>query len=218
MRRGIIWLTAAILVLFILADSGCSQDPGKKVLRLMFYNVENLFDTKNDSLKQDDDFLPGGAMRWTYQRYNRKISCLYKTIVAAGSGQPPDIVAFCEIESRKVLEDLIYGTYLSRFEYRIVHEDSPDLRGIDVCLIYRADSLELMDFRYWIPAGMSRETYTTRSVLYARFKFHDDTFHLIVNHWPSRRGGVLAAESLRSRISDMVRQKADSIARGRGPG
>jgi hypothetical protein len=201
-------------VLLILTNRGCSQDPELKPVRLMFYNVENLFDTKDDSLKADNDFLPGGVMKWNYTRYHRKINSLYKTIVAAGSWYPPDIVAFCEVENRKILEDLVYGTYLAKYDYRIIHEDSPDQRGIDVCLIYRADDLKLIDFKYWIPASIRREDFITRSVLSVRFAVRDDTLHLIVNHWPSRRGGVLAGEELRSKISDMVREKADSINRG----
>ena len=211
MSKDIASLIAGCLVLFTLTNRRDSQDPGLRPVRLMFYNVENLFDTKDDSVKEDNDFLPGGVMKWNYSRYIRKINSLYKTIIAAGSWSPPEIVAFCEVENRKVLEDLIYGTYLSRYDYRIIHEDSPDQRGIDVCLIYRADSLSLIDFRYWIPSGMTRGNFITRSVLFVRFACRDDTLNIIINHWPSRRGGVLAGEELRSRISAMVREKTDSI-------
>jgi hypothetical protein len=196
------------------ATGSCySQDAEQQQVRLMFYNVENLFDTDDDSLKEDNDFLPDGAMKWNYTRYNRKINSLYKTIVAAGSWSPPDIVSFCEVENRQVLEDLVYGTYLAKYDYWIVHEDSRDLRGIDVCLIFRADRLSLIDYKYWIPDGIDKKNFLTRSVLCTRFVFRGDTFHLISNHWPSRRGGVLAGEDLRSTISDMVRNKADSIIR-----
>jgi predicted extracellular nuclease len=197
--------------MFFATGSCYSQEAEQRPVRLMFYNVENLFDTDDDSLTEDNDFLPGGVMKWNYTRYNRKINSIYKTIVAAGSWSPPDIIAFCEVENRRVLEDLVYGTYLAKFDYWIVHEDSHDLRGIDVCLIYRADRVSLIDYRYWIPDGIRKEDFLTRSVLCARFAFQGDTFHLISNHWPSRRGGVLAGEDLRSRISDMVRSKADSI-------
>ena len=160
---------AGCFVLLTITCSGNSQDPELKPVRLMIYNVENLFDTRDDSLREDNDFLPGGVMRWNYARYFRKINSLYKTIVAAGSWYPPDIVSFCEVENRKILEDLIYGTYLAKYDYRIIHEDSPDQRGIDVCLIYRTGSLSLIDFRYWIPSSIKREDFITRSVLWVRF-------------------------------------------------
>ncbi len=116
-----------------------------------------------------------------------------------------------EVENRRVLEDLLYGTYLSKYKYRIVHEDSPDQRGIDVCLIYRTDVISLIATDYWMPVGVKEDDFKTRKVLYSKFKFLNDTIHLIINHWPSRRGGVLAGESMRLRISNLVREKADSI-------
>jgi len=216
MYRVIVFAFVLSLLLLSVKYRCYSQDPVQRPVRLMFYNVENLFDISDDPLTGDNDFLPGGVMKWTSGRYYRKINSLYKTIVAAGSSSPPDIVSFCEVESRKVLEDLAYGTYLAKVDYWIIHEDSPDQRGIDVCLLYRADRLSLIDYRYWIPSGIKKEDYTTRSVLCARFSFRGDTFHVILNHWPSRRGGVLAGETLRGKISAMVREKTDSIA-GSGP-
>jgi predicted extracellular nuclease len=201
------------LVLLILTDqNGFAQDKSSSPLRLMFYNVENLFDIFNDTLKNDDDFLPHGVLRWNYTRYNHKINSIFKTIVAAGEWSPPEIVAMCEVENRNVLEDLVYGTYLSKYQYRIIHEDSPDQRGIDVCLIFRSDVLKLIDSYYWIPEGFEEKDFTTRRILYSKFLYVKDTIHLIVNHWPSRRGGVLPGESLRMRISQMVREKSDSIS------
>lgn len=189
-----------------------SQTQDSVSLQLMFYNVENLFDIFDDTLKDDDDFLPSGVLRWNHSRYKDKINSLYKTIVAAGEWSPPEVVAMSEVENRRVLEELIYGTYLSKYMYRIVHEESPDQRGIDVCLIYRTDKLSLISSDYWMPDRINDDDYKTRKVLYSKFKFRNDTIHLIVNHWPSRRGGVLAGESMRIKIANMVRQKADSIS------
>jgi hypothetical protein len=177
----------------------------------MFYNVENLFDIYDDTLKADNDFLPGGLMRWNLTRYNKKINSIFKTIVASGEWSPPAIVALCEVENKKVLEDLVYGTYLSKYNYNIIHNESPDPRGIDVCMIYRNDEVDIIDYRYWIPSEIRKEKFTSRSILYAKLVIDSDTIHLIVNHWPSRRGGVLAMEDLRMSIASMIRQKVDSI-------
>ena len=212
MSKGIVsGITGTLVLLTIIINRGYSQDVRFLPFRLMFYNVENLFDIYDDSLKDDNDFLPGGLMRWNFTRYNKKINSLYKTIVAAGEWNPPAVVAFCEVENRKVLEDLVYGTYLSKYNYRIIHEESPDQRGIDVCMIYRKDCAEILDYRYWIPSEIKSEDFTSRSILYTKLVISTDTVHLIVNHWPSRRGGVLAGEGLRMKIAAMVREKADSI-------
>ena len=94
MSKGIVSVLAVCLVLLTFAGRRYSQDAEIKPVRLMFYNVENLFDTSDDSLREDNDFLPGGAMKWNYTRYIRKINSLYKTIVAAGSWSPPEISCF----------------------------------------------------------------------------------------------------------------------------
>lgn len=177
----------------------------------MFYNVENLFDTYDDTLTDDNAFLPGGLMRWNVTRYRKKINSLYKVISAAGEWDSPAIIGFCEVENRKVLEDLIYDTYLSKLNYSIIHEESPDRRGIDVCLLYRKKLAEIICYKYWIPPEINRNDFNSRSVLYTKFLLNSDTVHLILNHWPSRRGGVLAGEDYRIRIADMIRFKADSI-------
>lgn len=201
----------SLVILFLFLQDCHSQNTAQYSLRLMFWNAENAFDVYNDSLTRDDDFLPSGVMRWNLKRYKRKISDLYKTIIAAGEWTPPEIIAFCEIENKKVLEDLVYGTYLSRYDYGIIHEDSPDERGIDVCLIYRKDKVKIISSDYRIPSGFSNNDFGSRSVLFASIGAEGDTIHLFINHWPSRRGGVLAGEELRSKIALMVKELADSI-------
>jgi len=199
------------VLLIMVLNIGYSQDGFDQPVRLMFYNVENLFDIYHDSLKDDTEFLPGGIRGWNLTRYNQKINLLYKTIVAAGKWSPPAVVAFCEVENRRVLENLIYDTYLSKYNYGILHEESPDQRGIDVCLIYKKDFFEIIEYAYWIPSEAKTDRFTSRSVLYAKLRFRSDTLHLIVNHWPSRRGGVLAAENIRNQIAVMVKTKIDSL-------
>ncbi len=213
MSNGIvIKITGALLLLFLSLIEGYPADTTGYFAKIMFYNVENLFDIYDDTTKDDDEFLPGGIRRWTYSRYSRKISSLYKTISAAGEWTPPAIVAFCEIENRRVLEDLVYGTNLSKYNYNIVHQDSPDTRGIDVCLIYRKDIADIVTCRYMVIMDTAGNPVATRSVLYSKFLVSGDTIHLFINHWPSRRGGVLTGESRRIQIAGMIREMADSIA------
>ena len=199
------------IALTLLLQAAVCQENDAGGARIMFYNVENLFYIYDDSITADEEFLPQGAMRWSYTRYNRKISSLFKTITAAGEWSPPEIVAFCEVENRLVLNDLISRTYLNRFDYEIVHEDSPDPRGIDVCLIYRKDRIKLLTYRYLKPDLPNNTKFTTRSVLYASFLLNTDTLHVFVNHWPSRRGGTLAGEGMRIKIAEMEKSFCDSI-------
>ncbi|MFH0841480.1 MAG: endonuclease/exonuclease/phosphatase family protein [Bacteroidota bacterium] len=202
-------LTGTLFLLSLVFVNASAQFDASPV-RIMFYNVENLFDVDDDPVTEDEEFLPGGLRRWNYSRYKKKIISLYKTIVAAGEWEPPAVVGLCEIENRSVVEDLVYGTNLSKFKYQIIHEDSPDERGIDVCLICREGIVELIDYQYLNPFA-SDSGFKTRDVLYTKMQIRSDTIHFIVNHWPSRRGGVLAGEAERRRVAEMVRTLADSI-------
>lgn len=215
MSKGIVKrFTCTLPLLLIMFFRGYSQVDEFHPVRFMFYNTENLFDIYDDKQNDDDEFLPSGLRRWNFSRYNKKLTALFKTIVAAGDWNPPAFVGLCEIENKEVLEDLINKTSLSRFNYGIIHEDSQDERGIDVCLIYRKDEIKVLSYKYLKPAGLSREEFTTRSILYLKLMISDDTLHVFLNHWPSRRGGVLASEDLRVMVARLVREKADSIASG----
>lgn len=211
MKKALKVFSISFILLTFFTFWCCCQIVERKPVRIMFYNVENLFDTNDDPLTDDNAFLPEGLMKWNVTRYRKKINSLYKVISAAGEWDPPAIIGFCEVENRKVLEDLIYDTYLSKLNYSIIHEESPDRRGIDVCLLYRKKLVETICYKYWIPPEMARIDFNSRSVLYTKFILDCDTIHLILNHWPSRRGGVLAGEDYRIRIADMIRFKADSI-------
>jgi hypothetical protein len=204
--------TGTLSLLLLIFTEGYPQEAiVPPPVRLMFYNVENLFDTFNDTLTDDDEFLPQGLRRWSYKRYSGKLSALYKTIIAAGEWDTPSLIGFCEVENRNILEDLIYSTGLAKYDWGILHEDSPDPRGIDVCLIYRKDLVKIIDFRYLIPEVFINNKTGTRSVLYAKIQIREDTIGLFLNHWPSRRGGVLAGETQRQQIAEMVRVFADSL-------
>jgi hypothetical protein len=200
-----------IFVILFLFISDLFSQVAEPAERIMFWNAENVFDTADDPATNDDDFTPTGVMRWNTSRYKKKIQSIYKTIMAAGEWAPPSVIAFCEIENRKVLEDLIYNTYLSKYDYSIIHEDSPDRRGIDVCMIFRKDAFRVDRHEYWSPRVIAGTEFTSRNVMCARLISGLDTIHLVVNHWPSRRGGVLSTEDLRIRVAAMVKAKTDSI-------
>lgn len=195
---------------------GYAQEPGDNSAKIMFYNVENLFDIEDDSLTNDEEFLPDSPRHWSNYRYIRKINNIYKAITAAGEWSMPAIVGFAEVENRKVLEKLVYNTGLSRHDYAIIHEESPDHRGIDVALIYRKNIVEVLDFCYFLPDGVDKSEYSSRSVLYASCRLLKDTVHLFVNHWPSKRGGVLAGQERRLLLASTINRKVDSLTTAYG--
>ncbi|HSA04252.1 MAG TPA: endonuclease [Tenuifilaceae bacterium] len=177
----------------------------------MFYNVENLFDPFNDSLTRDDEFTPDGTRHWTWNKMEKKINGIFKVIMAVGEFDPPVIVGFCEVENGFVIHQLIKETPLSKFDYRMVHRESPDPRGIDVALIYRPDRFQLIEknfFKVVFPDDTARRT---REILYAKGLISKDTLHVFVNHWPSKFGGELESELGRYAAAYILKHKVDSI-------
>jgi predicted extracellular nuclease len=213
MSNGIVIKIAGTLsLLFLFTGEVFPQFADGQTVKIMFYNVENLFDIYDDTATDDNEFLPGSDRRWNFRRYERKIDALYKTITAAGEWSPPEVIGLCEVENRKVLEDLVYRTNLSKYNYDILHEDSPDPRGIDVSMIYRKDFIDIVNWSCFPLESVNGSEVATRSIMYVKFLAGGDTIHLFINHWPSRRGGVLAGESLRESIAEMLRSKIDSLA------
>ena len=188
-----------------------AQTQGKDYLRLMFYNTENFFDAMRDPTINDRDFTPEGSMHWTQTRYLEKRNNIFRVIANVGEWDPPAFVGLCEIENRGVLDDLLKNTPLAKHPYRIIHKESPDLRGIDVALFYRSDYLKCIDEQF-IRVRFSDNRKRTRDILYASFTTAtDDTLHVLVNHWPSRSGGQRQSEPGRILAASLVRQKVDSI-------
>lgn len=166
---------------------------------IMFYNAENLFHPSDDSITADDDFTPEGVRRWNFYRYNRKIAAICKVILAVNGWEPPDAVCLSEIENREVLDDIRFHPLMLGQHYRVLHRDSPDRRGIDVAILYRADRLECLDTT-WIEIRDADGTLMpTREILSATFRLAStgDKVVICANHWTSKYGGALETEGKR---------------------
>lgn len=180
--------------------------------RFLFYNAENLFDIKDDSLTNDEEYLPTGLRYWTYRKLEKKLNHLYKTIIAVGAWQPPGIIGLCEVENRYVLQRLVEETPIQRLHYQIIHQDSPDKRGIDVALLYRKSDFDPIYYEF-IPIHFpDNPSKATRDILYAKgVLLQADTVHLFINHWPSRWGGQQVSAPSRNYVADVLRHKVDSL-------
>jgi hypothetical protein len=132
MRRVLKW----ILILVAIYPITNQQVEAQSKYNIVFYNVENLFDTHGDSITPDKEFTPQSERHWTRERFDNKIKMIYKALITAGNGQFPDIIGLAEIEKLWVLEQLINETPLSKVPYGIIHKDSPDPRGIDVAYFF----------------------------------------------------------------------------------
>lgn len=181
-------------------------------MTVLFYNCENLFDTDNDPLKDDDDFTPDGDYHWTQTRYRDKLDAVSKVIVAADDDQAPALVGLSEVENEKVLTDLTQRSALRGAGYSFVMTQSPDRRGIDVALLYRRSYFHLIGQE---SLGVNLRPYgggATRDILHVTGVLENhDTIDVYVCHWPSRYGGTEQSEPLRMCAARRLRASADSI-------
>ena len=205
-----------LILLAIVISSGSLPAQQIEKRTIAFYNVENLFDVQDDSLVFDDARTPKGSYRWTYTRYAKKIEALATVISRIGiqeRGATPDLVGLCEVENAAVLRDLVAHPLLQPSNYGIIHQDSPDERGIDVAFLYKQD--------LFFPSAFTSRTLMLRDEDLHRDRTRDqlvitgwldnDFIGCIVNHWPSRRGGQTRSAPNRLQAAYLNRKIADSL-------
>ena len=191
--------------------AGVRTDPDPDgIITIAFYNVENLFDTRNDPEVDDDEFTPRGPLKWTPERLERKMEDLARGVGAINRGEGPDIIGLAEVENGPVLERFA-SDYFPGSQYRVIHEDSPDRRGIDVALLYRPAVVTPVGHRLH-PIDLGSGERPTRSLLEVEFEREGGRFNVLVNHWPSRSGGEEQSRWKRERAARVVRRVVDSIA------
>lgn len=187
---------------------------GQQRFRVMAYNVENLFDTRHDTLKDDREFLPDARRRWTPARYWRKLDRVAAVIAATGQDALPALVALCEVENDTVLVDLTRRSALRSAGYRYVTTDSPDRRGMDVALLYQPGLFRLIA-AYSVRVASAANGYApTRDLLYAKGRLlSGDTLHVVVCHLPSKAGGTRGGRQHRQLAVQRLCGVADSVFR-----
>lgn len=179
-----------------------SAQPQADTLRVMFWNVENFFAPQAD-----------GERHWGRKKFRTKCQTVAKTLLWAASEQGglPDVIGLAEVENAFVLRQLIQTTSLRKLDYKVVHFESPDPRGIDVALLYRSSRLRLESAK---PCHLYQADSTilpTRDILLAQFRGPGGEIAVLVNHHPSKYGGVSASGPRRKIAVERLRQLADSL-------
>ena len=182
-----------------------------------FYNVENLFDPQDHPTHFDEDYTPHGKNRWTKDKLHQKIDLLVSVLSNVGKAQtqrPPLLIGLAEVENKAVVKLLTAHPNLKAYNYGIVHFESPDFRGIDVALLYQKNhfkvshqkvyALELVDAK----TGYKR---TSRDILVVSGYLNQHKISVLVNHWPSRRGGAKKSAPSRFKAALLHRKITDSL-------
>ena len=202
-----------LLIFVIQCVASCkSYSQNSEMLRVAFWNLENFFDPFVDSTLTYNEYTEDGSQHWTLSRFYKKRNNIYKTILALSDGEPLAVLGMCEVENTFVTTMLFQETPLKRHNYRVIHYEGDDRRGIDVAIAYSIDKLQLISSEVIKIRNPDNKYFKTRDILYA--KFYDrrsDTLHCFVNHWTSRYGGEKETIHLREMTARLLRDKVDSL-------
>lgn len=174
---------------------------------LVFYNVENLFDTIDDPNTNDNEFLPNVSKFWSTRKYKRKLKNIASVIhrIHSDTNHIPFIVGLAEVENKKVLQDLINQDELREYNFDYVHFDSRDARGIDVSLLFNKSLFEVvLSKTFPVDVHQNDLLEPTRDILYVKGILLNNPIHILINHWPSRREGVMETASKRLQLSQKI--------------
>ena len=213
------FFTLSFMLLILLKLTAQENKRNFKIHTVAFYNLENLFDTIND-VNKNDEASPIMEIRFNRGKiYREKVSNMAEVVSQIGydvTKRPPSILGICEVENRTVVEDLISDEKLRKYNYGIVHYESPDDRGIDVGLIYNKDVFKVKNSSshdVFITGNNSSKRRNTRDQLVVSGYLDGELMHFIVNHWPSRGADEtkrIAAAEVNNFIIDSLRNKYES--------
>jgi hypothetical protein len=185
-------------------------------INVAFWNLGNLFDTSS-SLSVASDLEFTSQRGWDDTAKEKKIENLAKTINSLHNGQGPDLLGLCEIENEKMAQALIEKMEKQDVYAVAQYTDSPDIRGIDTCLIY---SKNVFRFNFAKSYNINFR-YPTRDVFLVNLSIlqNNAEISVLVNHWPSRGGGRFETEPLRigvaencaRAVEDMVKVPMDEL-------
>ena len=199
------------MVIIILGPSSLILRSAAQRLTFVEYNVENIFDTRDDEGKEDEEYLPDATRHWTEKRYWKKLDRIGKAILSTSDDGIPDLIALCEVENDQTLTDLTKRSLLRNAGYEYVMTNSPDARGVDVALVYSPFTFSLIR-SYGLRIETIEGMRPTRDILYACGELQSgDTLHVFVVHAPSRHGGEKASRPFRLQAASRLLQAVDSI-------
>lgn len=208
MQGSLKWILSSLTICFFLI---CVHVKAQSNYHVVFYNIENLYDTFDDPFINDEAYTPKGQNHWTKKRFIAKELMIYKAIIAACKGQYPDIIGLAEVENRWVVEQLIERTPFVKVPYGIIHKESPDPRGIDVALLYRKDRIKPIDYEHIKVSATGKNEFVSRDILHFTGEMEGIKIHFFINHWPSRSGGYIETKEKRNIAAKILRFRIDSL-------
>ena len=174
--------------------SGCdiSADDGNNIesknsLLIMTWNVQNLFDGKDDGTEYPEFTEEEG---WSKEKYRGRLNVIAAAI--EGMGKKPDVIAMQEVESLAVMNDL--ASSLSEHGYRWTQFGKIPGMALGVGLISRFPLTGSKSHSVYVDGEIA-----PRPMLEAMLVDEDNEASLVlfVCHWKSKLGGDDVTENTR---------------------
>ncbi len=205
----------SIILFFVISISFAQKEKEYKIATIAFYNIENLFDTINDpNIFLNHEFSTESEKNWNTEKYYSKMDRIGGVIKKIGcdiSNTAPAIIGVSEVENKTVLQDLVKAEPILEYNYQFVHIDGPDRRGVDCALLYRPEYFEVTNTAMYRVHTEDDPDFITRDQLLVSGILDGEKIHIIVLHWPSRRGGEKRSAPKREAAADVTRHIVDSI-------
>ena len=200
-----------LISLWLCVTTAAAQQNERDLYSVAFYNLENLFDTIHDAGKNDLEFLPSGSYTWTAEKYEAKLKNLAKVLNEVSRDRVPEgpaVIGVAEAENNRVLTDLVSQPAISN--YKFVHYEGPDKRGIDCALLYDPEQFTVTNSKLVLSTPFEGDTvHLTRGFLIVDGQMAGERVCFIINHWPSRG----AKSPVRVHAAKQVRALTDSLMR-----
>lgn len=206
-----------LLITSFVTFSSIAEKKNYQVTTVAFYNFENFFDADDDPKNWgDDEFTPSGPYHYTeavFQQKAHNIATVLQQLGTELNPEGPALIGTAEIENDHVLDVLVSQPEIKARDYKYVHFESPDSRGIDVALLYNPKYFTVLHAQalYTDISETGEKGGKTRDVLHVTGILAGDTVHVFVNHWPSRRGGEAASAPLRAIAANVSKKLIDSM-------
>ncbi len=214
MKKTLTYKALLLVAIFFSISTYSQEQKSYKVACVGFYNLENLFDYEDDTTIWDEEYMPNGAKAWDSTKYKTKLNHMAKVISKIGTKYTPDgpaVLGVCEVENKRVLDDLVKEPQISKRDYKIVHFDSPDRRGIDVGLLYQEKYFKFKNAEKYAVHFEGSPDKKTRDQLVVSGTMDGEEVNIIVAHWPSRSGGSAASQPRRIDAAKVGRRIVDSL-------
>ena len=207
--------TTFFLSVMLLGSFCCRAQNQYKVVAIGFYNVENFFDTIHNPNKKDQQFTPDGQYHYNTKVYQEKLHNIATVFQKMGTDITPDgpaIIGMAELENDTVLKDLVIQPEIKSRNYKYVWFYGPDERGISTAMLYNPKYLKVLGAEpLRVPLETIKQKRPTRDILHVYGVLAGDTVHILVNHWPSKKGGEAATAAARNVAAAVDKRVVDSL-------